>query len=294
MSNITTRRTFLRTTAVATASLATVPLAAAADAKIAPLTLIVCDPLSKELACPCVGGYAQRDYAQLGTYLTAKLGRTVEVHFAESLTGALTKKTGGKADIIIGKDSVMIYQAKENKLEIAKIAALNGLDGDPMMTGLIVVPATDPVLSADQLKDYKVLFGPESAVEKHAVPMALLKELNVTFTHDPKAPTPTCSACATTLLELAKSGEKACGVVSSYAMPLLEGCGTIKKGDLKVIGKTDAVPFISVFTAATVNADLAAKIKTALFAVGKDETLSKALETKGGFVEPATDTAKKK
>ena len=41
--------------------------AAAAEPAVAggpePLCLVVMDPLAAELACPCVAGYAQRDYA---------------------------------------------------------------------------------------------------------------------------------------------------------------------------------------------------------------------------------------
>ena len=38
---------------------------------------------------------------------------------------------------------------------------------------------------------------------------------------------------------------KAAAVISSYAEPLLEGCGSIKKGDLRVVGQTQPVPFVT-------------------------------------------------
>src|SRR5436309_1179746 len=92
------------------------------------LTVIVMDPLSAELSCPCVAGYAQRDYAKLGKYLEKALGQPVKVYFAESLTHALKKKTEGKADIIIGKESVVRNEASENKLGATPIASLTGKD----------------------------------------------------------------------------------------------------------------------------------------------------------------------
>ena len=39
------------------------------------LVVVVMDPLAAQLACPCVKGYAQRDYDQLGTYLGRQLHR---------------------------------------------------------------------------------------------------------------------------------------------------------------------------------------------------------------------------
>ena len=49
------------------------------------LTLVVMDPLAAPLSCPCVKGYAQRDYTKLGAHLEKALGRPVQVLFGESL-----------------------------------------------------------------------------------------------------------------------------------------------------------------------------------------------------------------
>ena len=89
------------------------------------------------------------------------------------------------------------------------------------------------------------------------------------------------------VIDEAKSGKKVATVISSYAQPLLEGCGTIKKGDLRVVGETDPVPFVAAFATKTLAGADCEKVKSALLAVGKNKDLSTALETKGGFVEPA-------
>jgi ABC-type phosphate/phosphonate transport system substrate-binding protein len=286
---MTTRREFLAASAAVTTSTLW-----AADAQV-PLTLIVTDPLAKDNSCPCVAGYGQRDYEQLRKYLAAALGREVAVHFAENLAIALEKKTAGRADIIIGKDSVTRAHAKTAKRDVTHLAALTGLDGETTQTGLFVLPATDAALSIDQLKDkgYRYLFGPAAAEEKHIAAKLVLKDLGISYIIE-KEDTATCTACATQLVEHGKAGEKYCGIISSYAMPLLEGCGTIKKGDLKVIGKTDPVPFIAAFATAAVPADVQAKIKAALLAVAKDAALCKAIETKAGFVELPKPGAQKK
>src|SRR5712672_2456738 len=98
--------------AAALAVFATVAIAA----DPAPLTVVVMDPLAAPLSCPCVAGYAQRDYEKLGKFLEGKLGRPVQVAFAETLTGALEKKTQGKADLVIGKDSVVRAGAKTHNM----------------------------------------------------------------------------------------------------------------------------------------------------------------------------------
>jgi ABC-type phosphate/phosphonate transport system substrate-binding protein len=280
------RRQFLAASAAAMAA----PLLAA-DKEV-PLTLLVTDPLSKELSCPCVEGYAQRDYKELAKHLTAKLGKPVVVEFGESLEAAM-KKTAGRVDVIIGKDSVIRAQSKAQKLEIVKLAGMTGKEGDLTQHGVLVVHSSDPTLSVDQLKEHKILFGPPAAEEKNAAAKALLKDLNVTYTAMEKDAV-TCSVCATQLLEYAKTGEKVVGVISSYAVPLLEGCGTVKKGDLKVIGKTDQVPFISAFVVGAVPADVQKKLQVALLEVAKDEALCKVLETKDGFVETDQKGLKKK
>lgn len=293
MANNLTRRE-----ALATAALSLTVLPAVADVKVATvpvaentLTVVVMDPLAAPLSCPCVKGYAQRDYDKLGKYLEEKLSRPVAVHYSESLAGALTKKTSGKADVIIGKDSVVRAEAGTNKLTVTHLACLAGKDGKTTQTGLICVAAADKALTAADLKDHAIYFGPAEAEEKHGAALQMLKELGLTVPEKPE----TCPACtdgALKVIEQAKTGKKAATVISSYAQPLLEGCGTIKKGDLRVVAETDPVPFIAAFaTGAIATADQAA-IKAALLAIGTNKDLCTALETKSGFVEP--EPAKKK
>lgn len=248
------------------------------------LTVIVTDPLAAPLSCSCVKGYAQRDYDKLGKHLESKLGRPVVVHYAETLAGALTKKTNGKADLIIGKDSIVRAQAPSNKLTVTHLAALTGKDGKTTQFGLICVAAADKAVTASDLKEYTIYFGIADAEEKHGAALKLLKDLEVSVPAKPLT-CPTCTDGATKVIELAKSGEKVAAVISSYAQPLLEGCGTIKKGELRVIGETDPVPFIAVFATGNLSTGEQTAVKAALLAVGSSKDLCAALETKSGFIE---------
>ena len=257
------------------------------------------DPLALPLSCPCVAGYAQRDYEKLGKFLEGQLGRPVKVEFAETLTGALEKKTQGKADLIIGKYSVVLAGAKKHNLKVHAVAALTGKDGATTQTGLVVVPAKDPALTVADLKGYRIIFGPEECDEKHAAALELLKENGVTPKErevQPKAKVETCSACsdgAEAILQLGP-GVRAATVISSYAAPLLEGCGHVKKGDLRIVGTTAPVPFVTAFVNATLAQADRDAIAKALLKVAEHPPLLTALETKNGFVPMPSTTAKKK
>jgi ABC-type phosphate/phosphonate transport system substrate-binding protein len=289
MSNSITRREALATAA---AGLTALPLIAddkpAAPVPANALHVIVTDPLAAPLSCSCVKGYAQRDYDQLGKYLESKLGRPVAVHYSQSLAGALLNKSDGKADLVIGKDSVVIHDAPASKLKATRLASLTDKDGKTTQTGLVCVYRDDKALTVEDLKGYTVYFGLAPAEEKYAAAIKLFKELGVELPAKPET-IATCSDGATKIIALGKEGRKVATVISSYAQPLLEGCGTIKKGELRVVGETDPVPFIAAFATATLATGDAAIVKAALLGIGTSKDLRAALETKSGFVvqEPA-------
>jgi ABC-type phosphate/phosphonate transport system substrate-binding protein len=287
-------RRFWLIAAVAAVSYAFAP-ATRAEEKSKELVLVVMDPLSAPLSCDCVKGYAQRKYEQLGLYLTAKMGRPVKVYWSESLPQALKDKTSGRADLIIGKHSVVLSDAKLASLTLKPIAALTGKDGTTIQTGLIVVRAADKAKSAGDLAGYRIFFGPAECDEKSAAPMKLLKDSGVALAAKPET-YPACSDAAAALVEL-PADAKAAAVISSYAAPLLEGCGTVKKGDLRIVGESDAVPFITAFANTTLADDDRVALHKALLDVGSRAELLIALETQAGFVdwkEPAAKTVAKK
>ena len=95
---------------------------------------------------------------------------------------------------------------------------------------------------------------------------------------------PACSVGAKKVLDEFQAARKVATVISSYAQPLLEGCGTIKKGELRVVGETEPVPFIGAFASDKLSADDRAAVEKALLSAGKSAELCKAMETKHGFV----------
>jgi ABC-type phosphate/phosphonate transport system substrate-binding protein len=287
MTNPITRRDALAAMAAGLA----VP--AFADSKSDALTIIVMDPLAAPLSCPCVKGYAQRDYEKLAAALSKDLARSVKVHFSESLTEALKKKTAGKADLIIGKESVVRTEIKANKIAAVPIASLTGKDGKTTMTGMFVVATADTAFSPGDLKGYRIIFGMPNADEKYSAALTVLKDAAITMPEKLES-CGSCSEGAVAVVEGFKSGSKIATVISSYAEPLLEGCGTVKKGDLRVVGETAPVPFIVAFANESLPTEERSAIQKALFNVGKDRELCTAMETKSGFVSFSTSTGKKK
>lgn len=251
-----------------------------------PLSLVVMDPLAAPLSCPCVEGYAQRDYAQLGKFLEERLGRPVTVTFSDSLAGALQKEGCTHADIIVGKDSVVRADAAKSNHQLQAVGRLTGQEGDTTQTGLIVVRSGDAAQNVDDLKGYRILFGPAECDEKYDAARTMLTSAGVALPSD--ANSETSAACSDGACKIIEWGDKeqAAAVISSYAAPLLEGCGTIKKGDLRVVGETAPVPFVTVFVTDRLDAPARETVRAALLDLAAEPKLLLALESLEGFVEP--------
>ncbi len=248
------------------------------------LVLVVMDPLSAKLACECIPGYAQRDYDRLGAYLASALKRPVRVVYGGAIDVA-AKDLQGRADIIVGKHSVVEYDAEKLHLKIQPLAALTGLDGKTTQTGWIVVRRDDPAHTVAELKDYRIFFGPVYCEEKSAAPMKLLRAHGISVPALEEVETcGTCGEAAAKLLEL-DPDVRAAAVISSYVQPLLEGCGNIQKGDLRLVGESEPVPFITAFANQQLPASLISEIRAALLKVKTDPALCLALESIVGFVE---------
>ena len=246
------------------------------------LHILIMDPLAAPLACDCVQGYAQRKYEELAKFLAVNMKAKVKIIWSESFENGL-EKLGGRVDLVIGKHSVVLAHAAEKKVEVKPVAHLTGSDGSTTQTGLIVVRRDDPAVAASDLKGYRIFFGPKDCDEKYKAPMAFIKDLGGELPKKIET-SGACSEAATKLLELDKD-TKAAAIISSYAKPLLEGCGTINKGDLRVIGETDKVHFITAFANKKLSADMSKELLATLMKVGEDVKLIKALETDIGFVE---------
>ena len=247
-------------------------------ADTAPLRVVVMDPLSAQLACACVEGFAQRKYDELGEFVSNRLRRPVLVVYAENVSEGL-KRLGGAADLIIGKRSVVVFDAAQGSMAVRPVAMLTNKAGSTNFTGLFVVRHDDPAARIADLKGRKIVFGPESEAEKHSAAIAAAEMNGVVLKAD-LVISQSCNFAALAVIE--KDADAA--VISSYAAPLLEGCDIIDKGSLRIIGKTAPVPFITVFATQHLGAAEEAAVVEALLAVRSDAKLLKRMESKDGFV----------
>ncbi|MDA8746561.1 phosphate/phosphite/phosphonate ABC transporter substrate-binding protein, partial [Rubripirellula amarantea] len=263
------------------------PPTATADSP-APLNLVVMDPLAAPLSCPCVEGYAQRKYELLAEYLTGQLGREVTVAFGESVARGMEKGEFDNVHIFIGKDSVVRGDAAKLKMKVTPVAQLTGKEGSTTQTGLIVVRSSDAAQKVEDLSGYRILYGPPECDEKFAAPRDLLADAGIDVVAAAQAETSAaCSDGACKIIEWGDS-QNAAAVISSYAAPLLEGCGTINKGDLRVVGETKPVPFVTAFVNSELPEGDQQAVREALLAVMDHPELMLALETLKGFV-PLTE-----
>jgi len=275
------RRTFV-------AGIGSLPIAAVAGQALAGtenlyqgLTLIIMDPMSAPLACACVQGYAQRKYEFLGKYLEKQLGVAVKVFWSGALSTAM-EESMGQADIVIGKRSVVEADAKESQVPLIPAVELTGKDGKTTQWGLFVVRKDDPAQTLEDLAGYRILFGKKECDEKYSAPKKLLTSRNVAVAEKEES-IGSCTEAVTTLMDM-EPGTKMAAVISSYAKPLLEGCGTIQKGDVRVVGETEKIPFITAFLNSSLSRELREKVEQALIDMKSEPALLLTLETRNGFV----------
>jgi hypothetical protein len=231
------------------------------------------DPLSAPLACPCVDGHAQRDYGRLASFLQGRIGRSIELSYAEAIPN------GREFDLIIGKVSVVRHDAGQSGLAIRSLALLTGRNGKATLEGRFVVRGEDPARSIEDLGTHRLLLGPPEADEKHGAALAILEAFDLPAPKNPGT-SPACNTAALAVVE----NEADATVISDYAMPLLEGCGTLEQGELRVIGRTDPVPFIGVFATAHLPRSADPDVLAGLKAVAGDPELLQAMESKHGFL----------
>jgi ABC-type phosphate/phosphonate transport system substrate-binding protein len=247
-----------------------------------PLCVVVMDPLAARLSCPCVAGYAQRDYLALGRHLEKALGRPVKIGFGESLARGTQASGCPRAHLVIGKHSVVREDGKAGGIVVEPLAALTDQHGSRLLHGLFVVPTEDPAESLEDLVDYTIHLGPSEHAEKHSMALEALRRVAASD-HPESKVAASCSDAAAAILD-APQPAQAAAVISSYAQPLLEGCGTVPKGALRVVGQTRPVRFITAFVTGDVDFPTRDRLKQALLDVGRDQNLCKKLESSRGFV----------
>ena len=246
-----------------------------------PLTLVVMDPLAKELACACVKGFGQRDYRKVAARLEKAIKQPVKIEFSDDLAETLAGTNPGREVIVIGDHSLVAHGAKKAGLKSHPICDLTDVDGNTTLPALFIARSDDSAQELKNLAGRKILFGVADADEKHAAAMSALRD-----TGAEPATTSQCGSFSEAALDVldSQSSPAPVAVIPGYAMRLLEGCGSVKPGSLRVIGKTRAVPFIRVFVSDSIPADKEEKLIASLLSIKSDAKFLNAMESRDGFI----------
>lgn len=242
-----------------------------ATLRAATMDLLILDPLASKNACVCVRGHAQRDYDAFAARLGQALTTTIQPQFGAALTGTPA--------IIIGKQTEIESGAKQSGRHLTQIAMLTDTTGSTNLHGLFLVRRDDPAKTIADLHDKKILFGPAGAAEKNSAALAALQAARVPLPAKIEFRN-TCTEAAAAVAEQQADA----AVISDYALPLLEGCKIIGKGELKIVGRTADVPFIALYVTSEFPAGNIPQLQTALRQLGRDKELCQKMESTAGFI----------
>jgi outer membrane protein assembly factor BamB len=144
-----------------------------------------------------------------------------------------------------------------------------------------VTRANDPANDLKGIAGRKVFVALPEADEKHAATLAALRAADLKPPAEPQR-RPAGTEAALDVLDSSVSPPPV-AVMPSYMLRLLEGCGSVNKGDLKVIGSTAPVSFITVFLSDSIDAETQAAIQDSLLSLTSDPQLLKQMESRDGF-----------
>lgn len=245
-----------------------------------PLTLVVMDPLARELACACVKGFGQRDYRKLSALLASKLNQRVNIEFSDDLADTL-EQIGGKNGefLVVGDRSVVLHHAKKAGLSCTELCQLTDREGKTDLAASVVVRADDPARELEDIAGRKLFVGFHESDGKFAAVMEMLKRSSI----DAKAVKHLEYNIAALDLLDSEASPLPVAVLPSYGLALLEGCGSVRPRSLRVIAQSPAVPFITVFVSENIDRDKRSKVLATLLEIRKDPLLLEALESKEGF-----------
>jgi outer membrane protein assembly factor BamB/ABC-type phosphate/phosphonate transport system substrate-binding protein len=245
-----------------------------------PVMLVVMDPLAKELACACVTGYAQRDYRKLAARLEKALKQRVKIEFSDDLAESMAGTSPAQQVIVAGDESLVVHGAGKAGLKCHPVCRLTDADGNTSLGALFVARSDDPAKELQDIIGRKLLFGLPEEDAKHAASLTALRAPKV----DPLKADHRGSFTDAVLDMLDSSLSPApVAVIPAYGLRLIEGCGSVKPGSMKVIGKSEAVPFITVFVSDNFPAEKEGRALKTLLGMKSDARMLKSMESRDGF-----------
>ncbi|MGC3960508.1 MAG: PQQ-binding-like beta-propeller repeat protein [Verrucomicrobiota bacterium] len=245
-----------------------------------PILLVVMDPLAKELACACVKGYGQRDYRKLATHLGAALQQRVAVEFSDDLAESLKLASPEQEMLVVGERSFVANSAQRATQTFLPVCELTDVEGRSTFVGTFVAQAKDTAADLKDIAGRQIIFG---LADTEANRAAATTTLRAAGWASPKLEKRSVYSDAALDVLDSHSSPPPVAIIPGYGVRLLEGCGSITPGDLKIIGTTAPQPFITVFLATRISAEKKQKIITTLLEIKTNAPLLEAMESRDGF-----------
>jgi len=242
------------------------------------LTMLIMDPLSLPLSCACVDGKGQRQYNRLKDHLEKGAGVKVNLVYDESLILA-RKRTEETIQLIVGKDSMVRFDAKQASIGLQPMASLTDRDGKTGLSGSFIVRHDSGITNLAQLSDRHIALGPEEDHEANGAAREYLQRM----TPSARNRIEICGSMDSAAL-MVHDGEADAAVISDFLLPLMEGCGKLDKGTVRAIAKTDPIPFIKIFATDALPTAIRRRLLSALDSVKMKRELLDALESRDGFI----------
>ncbi len=240
-----------------------------------PLRIFVVDPFAEPRSC--VTDYAPRRYDLLAEHLGRELGRKAELLPGGYLPDVL-RLNPGEVDLIVGKKSLIEADLAGSGQAYRPAAVLSDAEGLTTLVGLFVVPAESALKTLGDLAGKKVLFGPKQDAERHDAALAALNEAVPNAEMGPEVPRD-----VTAVLNVI-DGKADAAVVSEHDLRFGVACGALSAGEVRPVGRSKPVPFITVFLSERLSPQDATAVSGALERVAKTPELLEKLNSRDGFL----------
>jgi outer membrane protein assembly factor BamB/ABC-type phosphate/phosphonate transport system substrate-binding protein len=245
------------------------------------VTFVVMDPLAKELACACVKGFGQRDYRKLAAELQKAIKQPIKIEFSDDLADSLAGASATQEVIVIGDQSLVLSGATKARLKCRPICELTDSEGNTTLRALFIARADDPAKELKEISGRKLLLGVPPDDAKYAAGMSALRAAGVEVAVKPEQRN-SYSDAALDMLDSALTPAPV-AFIPGFGLPLLEGCGSVKPGSLRVIGKTEPIPFIMLFLSDSISTEKEQKLLKVLLSIKGNSKMLRAMESRDGF-----------
>ncbi len=217
----------------------------------------VSEPFCEETACGCVGAHGRRSYRGLGE-AARKAGVELSFSYFKLESGLAAAVAAGAVDGAIAKAWTVLRAARAAGRPFERICDLPLPDGSGKLAGVFIAPSGSPIRSLADLSGKRLAVGrSESYENSHAVDRTL-RGLGIAL--GAREEYPGCLQAALSVVE----GKCDAAVVSSYCprYGLYDMLGP--KADLRSIGETAAIPFVTFALSERADRGLRSRLREAL------------------------------